>query len=96
LTRWPVTEALSQNYSHEAMTAADKSKEADKKEADKPSTLEKYGKATLVTILILFAIEMIVLVPLLRFGMDISPLTSWIDSTFGSSLTAASYFVFYH
>ena len=57
---------------------------------EKPSALELYGKATLVTILVLFAIEMAVLVPLIRFGMDISPLTSWIDSSFGSSLTGVS------
>ena len=69
----------------EAMSApAKKSKDGN----EKPSTLELYGKATLVTILVLFAIEMAVLVPLLRFGMDISPMTTWIDSTFGSSLTA--------
>jgi hypothetical protein len=74
--------------------AAEKSKDAAAAPpaVEKPNNLELYGKATVATILVLFAIEMVVLVPLVRSGMDISPFTRWIDSTFGSTLTAVRLF----
>ena len=50
------------------------------------SNLELYSKATLYTILCLFAVEMLILIPLVRFA-DITPLTTVIDEWFGSSLT---------
>ena len=75
-----------------AAANTEKSKGAASPAEEKPNNLEIYGKATLVTILVLFAIEMVVLVPLVRSGMDISPLTRWIDSTFGSTLTAVLVF----
>lgn len=55
-----------------------------------PSLLERYGTAAVVTILALFAVEMVVLVPLVRFGVDLSPLTSWIARTFGVNVGASA------
>lgn len=52
-------------------------------EVQKPSLLERYGTAAVITILGLFALEMIVLVPLVRFGVDLGPLTRWLQATFG-------------
>jgi hypothetical protein len=55
-----------------------------------PSLLERYGTAAVVTILVLFAVEMAVLVPLLRYGVDVTPLTAWIARTFGVDVGPAA------
>lgn len=55
-----------------------------------PSLLERYGTAAVVTILALFGVEMAVLVPLVRYGVDVTPLTGWIARTFGVDVGPAA------
>ncbi len=45
--------------------------------------MELYGGVALGVSLLLFALEMAVLVTLLKVGVDITPLTDWLASTFG-------------
>lgn len=47
------------------------------------AVLEEYGTIALVVILVLFAIEMTVLVILLRAGVDFEPFVAWVQATFG-------------
>lgn len=47
------------------------------------AVLEEYGTIAVVVILVLFAIEMTVLVILLRAGVDFSPFVAWVQATFG-------------
>lgn len=47
------------------------------------AVLEEYGTIAVVVILVLFAIEMVVLVTLLRMGVDFQPFIDWVQGTFG-------------
>ncbi|MCB9681911.1 MAG: DUF1279 domain-containing protein [Alphaproteobacteria bacterium] len=48
--------------------------------------MERYGGAAVATILGLFALEMGVFTPLVKYGVDLSPLLDWIGRTFGWEL----------
>ncbi len=44
---------------------------------------ERYGWAAVIAFLGLLALQLLVLTPMIRFGVDISPLTTWIHDTLG-------------
>lgn len=45
--------------------------------------LETYGGAAVVTFLGLLALEMVILTPLVHYGVDLSPLFDWLQRTVG-------------
>jgi hypothetical protein len=52
-----------------------------------PSFLERWGPAAVVTLLSLFALELAILTPAIRFGVDVGPIVRWINATFGAAIT---------
>ncbi|MCB9664268.1 MAG: hypothetical protein H6732_09155 [Alphaproteobacteria bacterium] len=55
----------------------------------KPSFFERYGPAALATVLGLVAIEMALLTPMIRYGLDLGWLYTWIAETFAVDVAPA-------
>ena len=45
--------------------------------------MEEYGPIALAVVLGLFAVEMVVIVSLLRMGVDFGPFVAWVEATLG-------------
>lgn len=54
-----------------------------KKQGKFAELMEKYSSAALITLLAIFAIEMVVFVALLQRGVDLQPMMSWFQDTLG-------------
>ncbi len=55
-------------------------------EPKSPSLLERYGSAFIVSLLGVLALQMVVLTPMVRWGVNLGPLVAWIGSTFGTTI----------
>lgn len=51
--------------------------------AQATAMMERYGMVAVGVVMALFVTEMVVLVTLLRFGVDMAPLVAWFQDTFG-------------